>query len=202
VDTTGTSRGGVLSQASFLTITSSSERTSIVLRARWLMNNLLCTSLGDPPPGAEEMVPAPDPALGLTARESLERRTGRPPCSGCHAVLNPLGFGLESFDAIGAARSEEGGRPLDTSGVLPSGQSFRDTSEMLTLLKADPRFPVCLTRKLLTHALGRGLGGTCDDQVVEALAADFARDGYRLKNHLVRIAKSELFRRARGPAQP
>ena len=89
---------------SFHTITSSSENTSIVLRARWVLQNLLCTPLGDPPPGAQEMVPAPDPALGLTRRQSLEQRTAIYPCTACHDILNPVGFGLEIFDGIGAQR--------------------------------------------------------------------------------------------------
>jgi hypothetical protein len=201
VATADTPRGGVLSQASFLTLTSSSEKTSIPLRARWVLSNVLCTTLGDPPPGAEEMVPAPDPALGLTSRESLERRTGRQPCAACHAILNPIGFGLEGFDAIGAARTTENGRPIDTSGVLPSGETFRDAGEMLALLKSDTRFPACFTRKLLTYALGRTLSGACDEAVVAALAADFARDGFRLKNHVVRVARSPLFRSVRLRAE-
>ena len=199
VDTTGSLRGGVLTQAGFLTITSSPENTSVVQRARWVLQNLLCTPLDDPPPGAVEMVPPPDPALGLTRRQSLERRTSTPPCNGCHDVLNPIGFGLEIFDGVGAQRTLDGGRPIDASGVLPSGEMFQDTDQLLALLQADPRFPICLTRKLLTYALGRGLQADeagCDEQTVRVLAEAFKQDGYRLKNHVVRIARSELFRTA------
>jgi hypothetical protein len=203
VDTTGTLRGGVLGQASFHTITSSSENTSMVLRGRWVLQNLLCTSLGDPPPGAQEMVPPPDPALGLSRRQSLERRTSIYPCSSCHDILNPVGFGLEIFDGIGAQRSSDRGQPIDTSGALPSGEKFQDTEQLLELLKADPRFPVCLTRKLLTYAVGHGLTNRCEEQAVEALAQAFRADGFHLKNHLVRIARSELFRTARRqPEEP
>jgi hypothetical protein len=203
VDTTGTLRGGVLGQASFHTITSSSENTSMVQRGRWVLQNLLCTSLGDPPPGAQEMVPAPDPALGLSRRQSLERRTSIYPCSSCHDILNPVGFGLEIFDGIGAQRSSDRGQPIDTSGALPSGEKFQNTEQLLDLLKADPRFPVCLTRKLLTYAVGHGLTNGCEEQAVEALAQAFRADGFRLKNHLVRIARSELFRTARRqPEEP
>ena len=197
VDTSGTLRGGVLGQASFHTITSSSENTSMVLRGRWVLQNLLCTSLGDPPPGAEEMVPAPDPALGLTRRQSLQQRTGTPPCNACHDILNPIGFGLEVFDGIGAQRSSDRGQPIDASGALPTGEKFQDTDQLLELLRADPRFPVCLTRKLLTFALGHGLTSRCEEQAVQGLAEAFKADDFRLKNHLVRIARSELFRTAR-----
>jgi hypothetical protein len=203
VDTSGTLRGGVLGQASFHTITSSSENTSIVARGRWVLQNLLCTSLGDPPPGAQEMVPAPDPALGLSRRQSLERRTGTPPCNACHDILNPVGFGLEVFDGVGAQRSSERGQPIDASGALPTGERFQDTEQLLELLRSDARFPVCLTRKLLTYALGHGLTSRCEEQAVQALAEAFKADGFRLKNHVVRIARSELFRTARRqPEEP
>jgi hypothetical protein len=204
VDTGGTARGGVLTQASFHTVTASSENTSVVQRARWVLQNLLCTSLGDPPPGAEEQVPAPDVSLGLTNRQSLERRTGQPPCNGCHDILNPVGFGLDIFDGIGAQRGhDEQGRPIDASGALPGGGRFADTAELLALLQADPRFPLCLTEKMLTHALGRGMdAGPCDREVVRTLADEFRADGFRLKNQIVRIAKSELFRTARRHWEP
>jgi hypothetical protein len=194
VDTTGTLRGGVLGQAAFLTVTSSSEKTSIPLRARFVLQNLLCTSLGDPPPGADEMVPAPPASAGLSNRESLELRTNRAPCGGCHAMLNPIGFGLEVFDAVGALRATDRGKPIDPSGMLPSGQRFDNTDQLAQLLAQDERFPVCLTRKLLTYALGRGLAGTCDEETVRILAEELKHDGYRLRNHVVRIAKSDLFR--------
>ena len=200
VDTTGTIRGGVLGQASLLTITSSSENTSIALRGRWVLQNLLCTPMSDPPAGAEEMIPAPDPALGLTRRQSLQQRTGGPPCSGCHNLINPLGFGLEIFDATGAERSRDAhGRPIDASGVLPSGQRFETTAELLALLQKDPRFPRCLTEKMLVAALGRQLNGECDKQVLQTLSDELVRDGFRLKNHVVRIAASQLFRLAHRP---
>jgi Protein of unknown function (DUF1592)/Protein of unknown function (DUF1588)/Protein of unknown function (DUF1587)/Protein of unknown function (DUF1585)/Protein of unknown function (DUF1595) len=197
VETAGTPRGGVLTQAGFLTLTSSSEKTSIPQRARWVLRNLLCTTLNDPPPGAEEMVPAPPAELGLTSRESLERRTNQPACSGCHAVLNPVGFGLEMFDGIGATRTTERGKPIDTSGVLPTGETFTSTEELRALLAKDARFPACLTRKLLTYALGRRLEGACDEATVRVLADEFARDGYRLRRHVIRIVQSGLFRTAR-----
>jgi hypothetical protein len=198
VDTSAGVRGGVLTQGSFLTITASSENTSVSRRARWVLQNLLCTSLGDPPPGAEEQVPAPPPSLGLSNRQSLEQRTGQPPCSACHQLLNPIGFGLEIFDGIGAERAhDEQGRPIDASGALPGMGSFADTAGLLALLQADPRFPACLTQKLLTQALGRGLSSACDREAVQVLAEAFREDGYRLKNHVVRIAKSELFLSAR-----
>ncbi len=198
VSTTGTLRGGILTQASFLTATSSSENTSIVQRAKWVLTNLLCEHLPAPPPGAADAVPAPDPGLGLTNRESLTLRTANPPCNGCHLVMNPIGFGLEVFDAIGAQRSMDHGKPIDASGQLPDGQAFTDTEGLMQLLKQDPRFPACMTKKVLTYALGRGLDAACDADALTKLGEEWKADGYNLKNHVVRLAQSPLFRSARA----
>ena len=197
VDTTGKLRGGILTQGSFLTATSSSENTSIVQRAKWVLGNLLCEHLPAPPPGAADQVPAPDPGLGLTNRESLQFRTGNLPCKACHQVMNPIGFGLEVFGATGEPRSMDHGKPVDSSGQLPDGQTFADTEGLLGVLKQDPRFPVCLTKKVLTYALGRSMDAACDDQAVKNLAVQWQADNYNLKKHVVRIAQSELFRSAR-----
>ena len=198
VSTTGTLRGGILTQASFLTATSSSENTSIVQRAKWVLTNLLCEHLPAPPPGAADAVPPPDPGLGLTNRESLSLRTANPPCSACHLVMNPIGFGLEVFDAIGAYRTMDHGKLIDASGQLPDGQTFADTEGLLQLLKQDPRFPACMTEKMLTYALGRGLDAACDAEALGKLGEEWKADGYNLKNHVVRLAQSELFRTARA----
>jgi hypothetical protein len=197
VDTTGTLRGGALTQGSYHVASSSSENTSIVLRAKWVLHNLLCTVIPTPPAGAADSVPPPDPGLGLTNRQSLERRTANEPCISCHKVINPIGFGLEVFDGIGAQRSTDKGQPIDASGELPGGLKFKDTAELLELLKNDERFPVCLTQKLFTYALGRGMEAPCDQEIIDTLAKEFKADGFKLKNHIVRIAKSELFRTAR-----
>jgi hypothetical protein len=111
--------------------------------------------------------------------------------------LNPIGFGLEIFDAIGAQRSTDKGKPIDPSGTLPGGAMFATTDELLNLLKNDERFPACLTHKLLTYALGRSMTAACDAEAVQTMAQQFKADGYRLKNHIVRIVQSDLFRSAR-----
>ncbi|HXK16947.1 MAG TPA: DUF1592 domain-containing protein [Polyangiaceae bacterium] len=198
VSTAGTLRGGILTQASFLTATSSSENTSIVQRAKWVLTNLLCEHLPLPPPGIVDSVPAPDPGLGLTNRESLSIRTANAPCNGCHLSMNPIGFGLEVFDPVGALRSTDHGKPIDSSGQLPDGQTFQNTEGLLGLLKQDPRFPACMTKKVLTYALGRGLDAACDADALQKLGDEWKADGYNLKNHLVRLAQSDLFRSARA----
>jgi Protein of unknown function (DUF1592)/Protein of unknown function (DUF1588)/Protein of unknown function (DUF1585)/Protein of unknown function (DUF1587)/Protein of unknown function (DUF1595) len=199
VDTTGTMRGGVPTQGSFLTATSSTENTSLVLRAKWVLTNLLCVNLPAPPPKAViDSVPVPDPGLGLTNRASLEIRTAGEPCHSCHVVINPIGFGLEAFDPVGAVRTTDHGKPIDASGVFPGGKTFANTTQMLDLLRVDDRFAVCVTRKMVTYALGRGLTTACDDAAVATLAAELAADGYKLRNHVVRIVQSDLFRMPRA----
>ena len=202
VSTAGTLRGGILTQASFLTATSSSENTSIVQRAKWVLTNLLCEHLPLPPPGIVDSVPPPDPGLGLTNRESLSIRTKNPPCNGCHLSMNPIGFGLEVFDAVGALRSTDKGKPIDASGQLPDGQMFQDTEGLMQLLKQDPRFPACMTKKMLTYALGRGLDAACDADVLTQLGTAWKADGYNLKNHIVRLSQSDLFRSSRAFVDP
>jgi Protein of unknown function (DUF1592)/Protein of unknown function (DUF1588)/Protein of unknown function (DUF1585)/Protein of unknown function (DUF1587)/Protein of unknown function (DUF1595) len=199
VATTGTTRGGIPTQGSFLTATSSTENTSLVLRAKWVLTNLLCVDLPPPPPKALiDSVPVPDPGLGLTNRESLEIRTAGEPCHSCHVNINPIGFGLESFDAVGATRTTDHGKAIDSSGVMPGGATFANTGEMLDLLRADDRFAGCVTKKMLTYALGRGLVQSCDAQAIDGLAAALKADGYKLRNHLVRIVQSDLFRSPRA----
>jgi hypothetical protein len=199
VDTTGTLRGGVPTQASFLTATSSTENTSLVLRAKWVLTNLLCVQLPAPPPKSViDSVPVPDPGLGLTNRESLDLRTAGEPCHTCHLAINPIGYGLEAFDPIGAVRTTDHGKPIDTSGTFPGGAKFANTTEMLDLLRNDDRFAACVTKKMVTYAIGRGLTSACDGQAVTDLAAQLKADGYKLRNHVVRIVQSDLFRQPRA----
>ena len=195
VDTSGTPRGGIMTQASFLTAMSSPENTSIVHRAKWVLTNLLCEHVTDPPDGVDTTM-LPEGAANMTNRESLELRTKNPPCSGCHAAMNPIGYGLEVFDAIGALRTTQNDKPIDPSGDLPGAGHFNNADELLTLLKDDQRVPACLTRKMLTYALGRSLEAKCDQEAMQVLVDAFKKDGYRMKNHIVRLAQSELFRTA------
>jgi hypothetical protein len=205
VMTTGTPRGGIPTQGSFLTATSSTENTSLVLRAKWVLTNLLCVDLPAPPPKAIiDSVPVPDPGLGLTNRESMEMRTAGEPCHTCHVAINPIGYGLEIFDPVGAQRTTDHNKPIDASGTLPGGKAFANTNELLDLLRADDRFASCVTKKMMTYALGRGMVQSCDAGAIADLAAQLKADGYKLRNHLVRIVQSPMFRspRVRVEAMP
>jgi hypothetical protein len=160
-------RGGVLGQASVLTVTSFPHRTSPVLRGRWVLDELLGTEVPPPPPDVpvlNERGNRGDKAL--TLRELLEKHRAKPECATCHSRMDPLGFGLENFDALGRWRTEQGGKPIDSVGVLPTGERFEGPAELKRLLlkKRRPEFLRNFSRKMLGYALGREV--TRPDQCV------------------------------------
>ena len=153
----GAARGGVLTHGSVLMVTSYPTRTSPVLRGKWVLENLL----GAPPPPPPPDVPALAAGAGTSAgglREALERHRANPACAACHAKLDPLGFALENFDAVGAWRTEDDGAPVDASGTLPDGTLVDGPAGLRRVLR-DRRveFVETLAAKLLTYAVGRGL---------------------------------------------
>ncbi|MGE0393303.1 MAG: DUF1592 domain-containing protein [Vicinamibacterales bacterium] len=173
-------RPGLLGHGSILTVTSYPNRTSPVLRGRWLLENVL----GTPPPPPPPSIPAlPPPVLGdrvLSMRERTERHRGNPACAGCHVRMDPLGFALEHFDAIGRWRAvgEDGG-PVDASGALPDGTTFSGAAGVRGLVAASPEtFVTTLTTKLLTYALGRTLE-PADMPAVRRIVREAAPGGYR-----------------------
>jgi mono/diheme cytochrome c family protein len=192
VDLTGTKRGGVLGQASILTVSSYANRTSPVLRGKWILENLL----GAPPPPPPADVPALDERrLGkaVSVRAQLEEHRANPNCAACHARMDPLGFALENFDAIGRWRDKDGNVAIDPSGTLPDGRSFKGYKDLQTILKAAPgAFTECLTEKMLTYALGRGLVRG-DRTTVKAIARRVAQDNYRFSRLVLEIAQSAPF---------
>jgi hypothetical protein len=163
-----------------------------VLRGKWILENLL----GAPPPPPPADVPGLDEQpLGkaVSLRAQLEKHRENPACASCHARMDPLGFALENFDAIGRWREKDGKLPLDTSGTLPDGRSFKGYKDLRGILKADPAaFTECLTEKMLIYALGRGLERG-DRKIVKAIAERVARDGYRFSSLVLEIARSAPF---------
>jgi hypothetical protein len=197
VDLAGTPRGGVLTHASVLTVSSYSTRTSPVLRGKWVLDNLLAA----PPPDPPANVPRLDEStVGVSGslRKQLEAHRTNVTCAACHVRMDPLGFGLENFDAVGAWRTEDGSFPIDASGALPDGRSFDGPVELKSVLREDrDAFTRCLTEKLLTYALGRGLERH-DRRTVGAIADKVRDDGYRFSTLAVEIARSLPFQRRRG----
>ena len=196
-------RGGLLGQGSILTITSHPVRTSPVFRGRWILTNILGTPPPDPPPN----VPALPDRAGAYAdrtpsmRERMAAHRDNPACASCHAMIDPLGFGLERFDPVGRLRDvDEQHLPIDASGVLPDGTAFDDVAELKTALLARPdRFVGTLTEKLLTYALGRGLE-PYDMPAVRQIVKRAAEQDYRLSAVVLGIVESLPFRERRTVA--
>jgi hypothetical protein len=190
-------RGGLLTQASVLTISSYANRTSPVLRGKWVLENLV----GTPPPPPPPDVPNLDEAkIGKTSsmREQLEQHRKNAICASCHSRMDPLGFGLENFDAIGAWRSKDGEFPIDSSGILPDGTSFSGPQGLKAILKQKPdAFAECLTRKLMVYALGRGLEPS-DEGTVKEIVRNVSANEYRFSSLIMGIVKSQAFERRRG----
>ncbi len=193
----GTARGGLLTQASILTVTSNPNRTSPVKRGRWVLEQLLGAPPPPPPPDVKPLRDDRVVQTAMTVRKRLEQHRAQPSCAVCHNRLDPLGFGLENFDGVGAWREKDAGQPVDSSGTLPSGQSFRGPTELKSILKGRPReFARCLTEKMLTYALGRGLEES-DHCAVDRIVKDLEANGYRSGMLLRGIVTSEPFLKRR-----
>jgi hypothetical protein len=190
-------RSGILTQASVLTVSSYATRTSPVLRGKWILENILNSPPPPPPPDVPNLdeSKAANPA---SMRLQLEEHRKNTVCASCHARMDPLGFGLENFDAIGGWRSQDGSTAIDSSGVLPDGRSFKGPVELKAIVKADSaEFTQCMVEKLLTYALGRGLE-SYDKPVVADIASRVGASGHRFSSLVLEIAKSLPFQKRRG----
>lgn len=197
VPLTGTGRGGILTQASFLTLTSNPTRTSPVKRGKWILENLLGTPPPPPPPDAGQLSEDKAVVESGSLRQRMEQHRANQSCAVCHDRMDPLGFGFENFDGIGAWRTRDGQFPIDPSGTLPSGQSFQGPAELKAILKARAsEFSRCLTEKMLTYALGRGLE-SYDKCAVDQIGAALAKNNYRFSTLVIEIVKSDPFQKRR-----
>ena len=194
-------RRGILGHGSVLTLTSHAIRTSPVLRGKWILDNLLGTPPPDPPPNIPALNDRRTQAKRPTVRARLEAHRDNPACSACHAMIDPTGFALENFDAIGRWRDvDESFNPIDPSGVLPDGRAFDGVAEMRDTLADDPRqFVTTVTEKLMTYALGRGLDHR-DMPTLRRIVRAAADDGYRFQTVVLGIVTSDpfLMRRAQS----
>ncbi|QDU45954.1 hypothetical protein Mal52_44510 [Symmachiella dynata] len=194
----GTQRAGVLTQASILTITSDPTRTSPVKRGKWILDNILASPPLPPPPDVPLLSEDADAVASGTLRQRFEIHRSNPACISCHEKMDPLGFGFENFDAIGRWRTKDSGFDVDASGTLPDGQTFNGPAELLTILKASRgEFSRCLTEKMLTYALGRGLE-YYDKCAVDSICEALAKDDYKFTTMFLEIAKSDPFRNRRN----
>ncbi len=201
VPLTDPNRGGVITHGSVLTVSSYSTRTSPVLRGKWVLDNLLDAPPPEPPPN----IPIIDEAAigaSATQRQQLEAHRANPTCASCHRRMDPLGFGLENFDAIGKWRDKDGAFPVDASGALPDGRSFSGPAQLTAILAGEQEaFAKALTSKMLTYALGRGLE-PYDRRTIRMIARRLPQHDYRFSGLVLEIVKSLPFQMRRGVATP
>lgn len=200
VELTTDQRGGILSHASILAVSSYPTRTSPVIRGKYLLQNFL----GAPPPAPPPDVPTLDEeAVGNAGslRQQLEKHRSNPACASCHSRMDVLGFGLENYDALGKWRTMDGKFPVDVSGTFPNGKSFSTPAEMKVLLKEElPDFARCITEKMLTYSLGRGLE-RYDRKTVDEIGRKLSASGYQFQTLITEIVQSLPFQSRRGEAK-
>jgi len=193
-----TNRGGLLRQGSILTVTSYATRTSPVIRGRWILSNIL----GVPPPPPPGAVPTlkEGAAAGnaTTMRERMAAHRENPACAGCHKLMDPVGFTLENYDAVGRWRNAENGKPIDASGGLPDGGNFEGVDGLQRALLSRPEVFACVfTEKLMTYALGRGVE-PYDAPAVRGVVRSASAQDYRFSSFILGIVSSTPFQMRRS----
>jgi hypothetical protein len=193
-------RRGLFGKGGLLLLTSHADRTSPVVRGKWILDNLI----GTPPPPAPAVVPPfPEevPGVPATVRARMEQHRANPACAGCHKVMDPLGLALENFDAVGAWRTRDSGLPIDASGELTDGTRIDGVVAMRSALLTRPEVLVGVTaEKLLTYALGRTVEAE-DMPAVRAIVRNSARDNYRFSSLVRGIVTSVPFQMRRARAE-
>jgi hypothetical protein len=192
-------RGGLLGQGSILTVTSYPNRTSVVQRGKWILENLLGTPPPPPPADVPELQAKNKEGRKLSLREAMELHRTNAVCASCHGRMDPIGFALENFDGVGAWRDEDSGVPVDANGKLPNGARFQGPGGLKSLLleKHRDEFIHTVVEKLMTYALGRGLEAR-DKPTVRMIARKAAADEYRMSAFLDAIVESPQFQMRRS----
>jgi hypothetical protein len=187
-------RGGLLGHGSLLTVTSYPNRTSPVLRGKWLLENILGTPPPPPPPDVPALKDKGENGRPQSVRERLEDHRRNPTCAACHAQMDPLGFALDHFDAVGNWREADAGTTVDASGTLPDGSRFQGLDGLRTLLDSRrEQFVATVTEKLLAYSLGRGLEAY-DMPAVRKIVRDAAGNGHRWSSIVLGVVDSVPFR--------
>jgi hypothetical protein len=201
VNLENTRRGGILTQASVLAVTSHPTRTSLVKRGHWVLEQIL----GTPPPPPPPNVPSLEETKSdkpLSVRQQVEQHRKNPNCAGCHARMDPIGFAFENFDVLGRYRQKDGDQPIDAAGELPNGKKFNGPDELKAILKGEKElFSRNLTEKLLVYATGRGLD-FYDRRTVDGILVELQKNDYRFHALITAIVQSDAFRMRRGKEQP
>lgn len=197
---TDRNRGGVLGMGAVLTLTSYPQRTSPVLRGKWVLEELLGAPPPPPPPDAGGLPAEDAPKNGLTFRQRLEEHRKKPQCAGCHSRMDPLGFGLENFDAIGRWRTKIGSEPVDAGGVMSTGEKFTGPAELKqVLLERKDEFVRNVTERMLSYALGRGVE-FYDMPTIKKITDRLKQNGYDSSTLVAVIAQSYPFQYRRNHA--
>jgi mono/diheme cytochrome c family protein len=194
-----TPRRGLLGHGSFLVVTSHPTRTSPVLRGKFVLENLLDSSPPPPPPNVPQLEAAGGSRQDLSVRQQIELHRADPRCSACHALMDPIGFGLENFDATGRWRDREGSLPIDNTGQLATGESFRGPDELRRVLSGPQRavFHRAVASKLLTYALGRGVEWF-DKPAIDGIVASTASENGRARAMIHLVVRSVPFQYRRA----
>ena len=191
-------RGGVLTQAAILTVTSNPTRTSPVKRGKWILENILGTPPPDPPPNVPMLRDDAKTVATGSLRQRMEQHRKDPNCAVCHKEMDALGFALENFDAVGAWRTKDGNFLIDAAAQLPDGRSFNGPRELKAILRGSKEhFARCLTEKLLTYAIGRGME-SCDRPVVDGIANSAKAGDYKFSTFVLGIVHSDPFQKRHG----
>jgi len=190
----GSARGGLLGQGAILTVTSYPDRTSPVVRGKWILENLLGTPPPPPLPNVPPLRPTNNAGTVLSMRQRMEQHRANPVCASCHAMMDPLGLSLENFDAVGKWRTlGESSAAIDATGMMPDGSKFQGAVGLKDALLKSDRFVSTLTEKLMTYALGRGLE-YYDAPAVRTIVRDAAREDYRVSSLILGVVQSAPFR--------
>jgi len=191
-------RNGLLGQGSILTVTSYATRTSPVIRGKWILANILGTPPPSPPPNVPTLKEPASGSKSLTMRERVAEHRRNPACSGCHQLMDPVGFALENYDAVGRWRNVDGVTPVDAGGSLPDGSKFSGVRGLEKALLGRPDiFAGTVTEKLLTYALGRGVE-YYDAPAVRKIVADARGSEFRFSSFIVGITRSTPFQMRRS----
>ena len=199
VSLVGANRMGILGQETFLTTTSQPDRSSPVKRGEWILEQMLCDPPPSPPPNVP-LLPTFVVGSGLTGRQYLEQHVQSPYCASCHSSIDPIGFTLENYDGVGAYRTTDNGQPIDASGVMPDGTTFSGPTQIAQWVANDLRFTRCVTKQMMTYAVGRSFDASAALSYVAGVADPMAKTGtWPQLVHAVATSQAFLTRRGEGP---
>ena len=201
VQVTDDARRGLLGQGSILALTSHAERTSPVVRGKWILENILGSPVPPPPPDVPALKGNQEGQKPRTMREQMAEHRANPACANCHKAMDSIGFAMENFDAIGAWRAKDSGNPIDASGELADGTKINGVVSLRKALISRPElFAGTLTEKLLTYALGRGLDYR-DMPTVRAILRDASGNNYRFSTLILGVVHSVPFQMRTSPGE-